>query len=143
MTESLLCKCSNAFTICKRNTRWVCFPPSLERNRVLSISRFIIPGLRSQGEVSSQIVVFLSRKIHRKSYKLDSAHQRGLYPIAERMPHSYILIFIWPPAFFLSTLLGLRNHEESSPSFHFLLLPPLPIDPKKTFKTLQMKIKIN
>jgi len=51
-------------------------PPSLDSNCILSKSPFIIPGLQSQGEVFSPTVVFLARKTHRKSYKLDPVQQR-------------------------------------------------------------------
>lgn len=97
-------------------------PPSPKRNWMLSKSRFIIPGFRSQGEVFSQIVVVLARKILKKIHKLDSTQQKGLYLTVERTFLTHIACSSFGlQNFFLSTLLNLNGFSGRKPSFHFIL----------------------
>lgn len=105
-----------------RETQGKFMPLSPKRNWTLSKSRCIIPGFRSQGEVFSQIVVVLARKILKKFHKLDSTQQKGLYRIVERMFLTLIACSSFGlQNFFLFTLLNLNSFSGRKPSFHFIL----------------------
>lgn len=120
------------------------FSPSLERNQMSSISRFIIPGWRSQERSFLQ-----QRRSHPGKCTGSEAdgtpptgkggilQQRGrLTPLS---CFSFGLQHFFPTSLLISSPL----REQPVVPLHFLLPSSMPVSPRKTFKTLHMNDKIN